>query len=100
MSTYEVVKDKSSNSIRLISQHYSVIAVRERGHIWIKVSGDQWATGRAFRIQGLTNIHDRINDFEMKVVLLHFYKKAREFGKNMPNLRHTNYAEIFGSCFD
>lgn len=100
MPTYEIIKDKASGSVRLVSKHYSVIAVRERGHVWVKVSGDQYATGRAFRVQALTAIHDAVTDFEMKVILLHFYRQARDFGKNMPTIKYINYASIFGSCFD
>lgn len=79
------------------SKRYTVSATRSKGHIWICVSGPgstRWTR------KGLTAITDKVTDFEMKVILIHFARQARRYGKGMPTLKYVNYADIFGSCFE
>jgi hypothetical protein len=76
------------------SLKYRVDVSKTKGHVYVTIAGPK------FKLRGLTSISDRVTDFETKVVALHFYKKAREFGKNMPTLKYVNYACIFGGCFE
>lgn len=98
MPTYKIERD--GETTRLISKKYRVEAKRLKGHVWVKVTANTYAHGKRFTKQGLTNIHDAVTPFEMRVILLHFARIARQYAKNGPTLRYTNYAEIFGSCFD
>ena len=93
MSTYKFTKDSKTGSLTLKSQKYRVSVLKAKGHVYTIISGP------GFRLRGLTAIHDRVNDFELRVIALHFSKKARDFGKSMPKVQYVNYAEIFGSCF-
>lgn len=94
--SYVITKDEN-NIYSLKSNKYRVTATKAKGHIWIAVSGP--GTKRWTR-KGLTSIHSAVTDFEMRVILLHFSRQARQFGKAMPNIRYVNYADIFGSVFE
>lgn len=92
MKTYEFKKQQSC--LILKSKRFTIRAAKKNGHIHILIKGP------TFRKQGLSAVHDEIDEFEIMVVALHFYKKAREFGKQMPTIQYVNYADIFGSCFE
>jgi hypothetical protein len=90
MKTYRF--NKINNRLRLKSKTYTVYVSKKNGHLHVEVRGP------SLKRQGLTNITSNITYFEEKVVALHFYKQARDYGKLLSI--DANYAEVCGSCFD
>lgn len=82
---------KTKNGLILKSKKWSVTLTKQRGHIHAIVVGPKK------RKQGLTSVHDRLNPFELKAVAFHLLNKTI---KGSEHLKHTNYAEVFLSCFD
>ncbi len=95
--TYDIAKNKDG-IWTYKSKKYLVTATKAKGHVYVIVSSS--ANYKYWKRKGLTAIHDKVSDFEMRVILIHFAKQARDYGKNMPTLKYVNYAHIFGSCFE
>lgn len=90
-NNYTITKTKKTVTLR--SKKYRIDVTSIGGHLYVR------ARGPYFKRRGLTSVKSDLSMFELKVSSLYFYKLAREYGKSM-NIRHVNYAEIFGSCFD
>lgn len=97
-------QDKTLNSLKLRTEKWLVRLRSHKGHIHVSVRGPN-----GYRKRGLSNVKaDLLNTFEAKATALHFYRKARTHARHKaygdykePNwIDYTNYADIFGSCFD
>lgn len=105
---YKFAENKwDSQGLLIVMQLYSNkwnVSLREKnGHIHVTVSGPN-----GYRKQGLSNVKSDLRRFELKVAALYFYGLARDHANHKayggyaePNwIDETNYASIFGSCFD
>jgi hypothetical protein len=74
-----------------------IFLTKKNGHIFVEIKRP------GFRLQQLTNVHDRLSQFEQGVMLIHLY---RLFAENDSHkvlkklIEHLNYAAVFGSPWE
>ena len=78
----------------LKSNKYIISLKKKNNHIWVSIikKGD-------YKKQGITSIKDKLSSFELKSVVLHIFRESIKHNKNI-DLKHMNYAEVFGSYFE
>lgn len=95
MSTFTFIKSGRGISLRSQNKHWHIRVMPKNGHLYVSIDGREF--GRRVRKRGLTSVTDNLTQFEVRAAALYFYQLART--GRVDEIRHVNYAEIFGSCF-